>query len=457
MSRKRTLSPELSGMVLALLVVLSQGVMRLTTAPLWAHYDEPTHYEYMRYIVEDGVIPTPESPPDFTILERIAATYPQARIAHCYQIESEDMPCVLIGHQFPEMPGYYLLQALFQILFRSADIYQQVWLARLVSVLLAVGGGGLGYATARTLFPDRPLFAVSVPLLLGLIGGYGDLMSALNNDVGAVAAFSLFVYTMTRILKKGINLPNGLLLGASLLAAWFAKTSAWIAVPLAGVGLLLIYWPVLPRVVKIALGVGVLAVLVWAVKWQPGVGPLLRPTLDARLPLGGFNGRLPFWYDPHNWPYYWGALRWQFVTFWSGFGNGVAGLPRGPLVLLLALSALAALGLIGGWEARKLTREQVRVLIFFAVVVASALLVSLMRIDNPHRGGSYIPSARHFFIAIVPLAVLMLLGWTRWLPAGKGQRYALAGLVLSLHLLNVWSILAVQLPWFAANWPIGFR
>lgn len=456
MFRKLTVPPELQGMVLALLIVLSQGLLRLTTVPLWAHYDEPTHYEYMRYIVENGEIPTPEHAPDFTILERIAATYPQARIAHCYEIESLDMPCVLIGHQFPEMPGYYLLQASFQIVFQSTDIYQQVWLARLVSVLLAVGVGGLGYATARLLFPGRTLFAVAVPLLLGLIGGYVDVMSALNNDVGAVAAFSLFLYAMTRTLKMRLNVLNVLLLAASLLMAWFTKVTAWVALPLAAIGLLLAYWSVLPHLVKIGLGIFVLAALVWAAEWTPGVGPMLRPAIDASLPLGGVNGRLPFWYDPHSWPYYWRALRWQFVTFWSGFGNGVAGLPRGPMILLLILNALAMLGLVTGWKARKLSAEQVRILVFLAAAFSSALLISLMRIDNPS-AGSYIPSARHFFIAIVPLVIFLLLGWERWLPAGKGQRVALAGIVLGLHLLNVWSILRVQLPWFAANWPIDFR
>ena len=79
---------EYLGLLLALLVIFSQGILRITTVPLWGHYDEPTHYEYMRYLVEDRQLPAGQ-PADYTILERIAATYPEAIIANCYQIDTQ--------------------------------------------------------------------------------------------------------------------------------------------------------------------------------------------------------------------------------------------------------------------------------------------------------------------------------------------------------------------------------
>lgn len=442
------------GLVLALLVVFSQGLLRVTTVPLWGHYDEPTHYEYMRYVAENGRIPTGR-PPDFDILERIAATYPEAIIAHCYEIDTQGTPCVLIGHQFDEVPGYYLLQAFFQWLVRPPSVEGQVHLARIISVLLAVAAGWLGYATTRILFPEEPLLAVGIPLLLGLVSGYSDLMSAVNNDVGAVAAFSLFVYTMTRTIRTGLSPGNGLMLAISLAAAWFAKASAWIAIPLAGVGLLLAYWSALPRWIRLAIGVVGSVALVLAVRWEPGVGLLLRPVVDRVLPFGELNGRLPYWYDPQNWTYYARALRWQFVTFWSAFGYGVPGLPRGPIIVLTGLSGLAAVGIVKSWKKARLSGWQGRALLFLGLCIGAALLMSFIRIDNP-RPGSYFPTARHFFVAIVPVAILLLLGWGVWLPA-PFRKYGLATILLCLHALAVWSILNVQIPWFVVNWPIPFR
>ena len=450
----RTRTSPFPGLILALLVVLSQGILRLTTVPLWAHYDEPTHYEYMRYLVEHGKIPTGQQP-DFAILERIAATFPEAIIANCYQIDTEGTPCVPIGHQFDEAPGYYLIQALFQRLLHPARINGQVWLARIVSVLLAVGVGWLGYATARDLFPEEPLLAAGVPLLLGLIGSYSDLMSALNNDVGAVAGVSLFVYAMVRSLKRGLSPSNGLLLAVSLIAAWLTKSSARIALPLAAIGLLLTFWPSLPLWGKVASGVVGTVGLVWALHWEPGVGPLLRPAIDQVFPFGGINQRLPFWYDQQNWSYYGHALRWQFVTFWSAFGYGVPGLPRGPLVVLSGLSGIAAVGVFKGWKQMRLSGWQARSLLFLAIVVSAALFMSFLRIDNP-APNSYVPTARHFFVAIIPVVIFLLVGWKAWLPA-RTWKYGMAGIVLGLYGLDVWSILTVQIPWFAANWPIGFH
>ena len=214
------------------------------------------------------------------------------------------------------------------------------------------------------------------------------------------------------------------------------------------------YWPALPRWGKVVIGVVMLAGVAGAIQWDPGVGPLLRPAIDRFLPFGGINKRLPFWYDPQHWAYYDQALRWQFVTFWSAFGNGVPGLPRAPLAALLILSGLAATGLVKSWKKSPVSEWQVRGLAFLALAVLAAFMMSLLRIDNP-RPTSYIPTARHFYVAIVPVVLLLLLGWGAWLPA-ESRKVGLVGMVLGLYALVTWSILNVQIPWFAANWPIPF-
>jgi hypothetical protein len=205
----------------------------------------------------------------------------------------------------------------------------------------------------------------------------------------------------------------------------------------------------------------ILAVLI-AFDWTASGGPQLRSQINQMVPVGDLNRRLRSWYDwGANGPAYWVAIRWQFVSFWSAFSMGVDGLPTWGVAVLAVISGAAGLGMIAALirhlRAGTPQDDQRRVLLFFVAVVAAALLMSLLRIDPPDAEGRihYIPTARHFYIAIVPTVMLLLAGLGAWLPR-RAHRYGLALLALLLFALGVWSVLAVQMPWFAANWPIPY-
>lgn len=448
---------------LVLVVVLALGLVRIVVAPLWAHYDEPTHFEYVRYVAEHRELPA-KSSPDYDILERIAATFGSAQIGGCRErdISAEEAACLRPGHQFGEMPTYYILQAAVQVLVGPEIVEAQVRLARGVSVLLSVLVAWLAYLTVKRVFPDDTLLALGTPLIMALIFAYTDLMSAVNNDVGAVAAFTLMILGVTVVIRNGFRVQTVLLLAAGVALCFLVKSSTWIGVPLAGFGLLLAVWPRLPRAVRIALiAAAVLAVLV-AFDWTASGGPQLRSQINQMVPVGDLNRRLRSWYNwGANGPAYWVAIRWQFVSFWSAFSMGVAGLPTWGIAVLAVISGVGAIGLIVALirhlRAGSLQSDQWRALLFFVAVVATALLMSLLRIDPPDAEGRihYIPTARHFYIAIVPTVMLLLVGLGAWLPR-RGRLYGLALLALLLFALGVWSVLAVQVPWFVANWPVPY-
>ena len=75
--------------------------------------------------------------------------------------------------------------------------------------------------------------------------------------------------------------------------------------------------------------------------------------------------------------------------------------------------------------------------------------MSLIRIDPVGPEGTifYIPTARHFYVAILPTSLLLVMGWLAWWPA-RYQKYAAVGLILALYGLGLWSLLNVQLPYF---------
>lgn len=445
---------------LVLAVVLTQGMVRLVVEPLWEHYDEPTHFEYVRYVAEHRALPTGKQA-DRDILERIAASLGNAQIGRCRKAP-EGTPCISPAHQFGEMPAYYVLQAVFQIVLRPATIRGQVWLGRIVSVLLATAVAWLAYLTVRQAFPDDHLLAIGTPLVMAVILGYTNLMSAINNDVGAVAALTLLIFAVALTLRKGLRPGTAALvvLGAAL--CYLTKVSAWIGLPLAILGLLLAIWPWLPRGARIALIVTVVLIALLSVDWLAGGGPQVRHPISRLVPMGDLNRRLLSWYDwSHNGTAYWAAVRWQFVSFWSAFGAGAAGLPWAGVAVLAAISGMGSLGLlvalIRRLRAGDLEGYQWRTLLFCIAAVGAALAMSLLRIDPPDPEGRirYVPTARHFYVAIAPTVMLLLVGLGAWIPP-RLRRYGLAALVLLLYALSVWSALNVQIPWFRAKWPLPY-
>lgn len=596
---------------------LAQGLVRLAMVPVWWHYDELSHYEYLRYIVIHHQLPV-EGHPDPAILAS-TATLTGSRICALDEPKETRSSCLMPGSQFNEQPGYYLLQSVFQLLFQPSSIQSQVWLARLVSVGLSLVVALLAYDLTRQVFPNDGLLALAVPTLLSTLSGYVDLMSALNNDVAAITAYSFLLWAIARLFRNGFGwrAVGWVVLGC--VACLLSKTTAWVGLLVAVIALGLGGWPSIPkwaRVVGLVVSVLVLSLVfdldapahwqrlkasnapgrivttapsgsfafrleatsqngggLWQLldqsesplqgQWvtvgawmrsptgtiqakPPLVGDgelnadapqvmvteqwqyygyvtqvpagvvaaavylrnlddksleyddvvvakgiyeitippqlstdesqgtwgnepfknlvanasaetgwlLLRPQLNRLFPWGGINYRLLSYYDlPRNWPSYWNALRWQFVTFWTGFGNGAEGLPPIGLIpfALVTVVATAGLGRLLVTQVRSPTWSswQTRSLLSLLLAVGAMLAVSVLRIDPVNARGEifYQPTARHFYNAIIPTVLFLAIGWLAWWPA-RQRRFGLISLVLMFYGLGVWSLFNVQLPYF---------
>ncbi len=598
--------------VLALAVVASQSVVRLVMVPLWQHYDEPTHYEMLRFIVERGRLPAAsDTAPD--ILARTG-------VRVCPQQTLDDPTCIASGVQFGEVPGYYLLLAVGQWLIGPASVATQVGVARLFSTGLGLLVAVLTWWASQTLFPGRGVLAAGATALLGVISSYSDLMTALNNDVGAIFAMSLLAATGLVLIRDGVNLKRtlALLLAAGLCVV--TKSTAFIGLPLMGVAVGLALWPHLSvwlRVGVLVAGIGGLALSLdwhlpahWQVDgqvseaartamvtplggeafelkqtgkeqagfWQAldaqslaqvrgqrvtvgvwaradavgkasmpllfdavtgataqdvAVGPdwkfyayaldvppesqrlifelvgakgltiqytgavlalgdfsqaapprfndvseragtwnnapfanlvengsaadgwlVVRPQINRFFPWGGMNLRLLSIYDwPHTASAYWAAIRWQFVSFWAAYGNGLDGLTVAGVVplSLFALGALA--GAVYGawrvWRKQAWAGWQWRGVVFLLAMMTAAALMSLIRIDPVGINGQmfYVPTARYYYVAMLPTCLLLMWGWLAWWPRRR-QGWATVAVLLLLVGLGIWSLMNVQLLYF---------
>ena len=77
-----------------------------------------------------------------------------------------------------------------------------------------------------------------VPLTLALLPGFVDGMTALNDDVVAVAVFSVFLWGCVRLVRRDFSWVNLLWATAAAILCYFTKSTSFIALPILLVALL---------------------------------------------------------------------------------------------------------------------------------------------------------------------------------------------------------------------------
>ena len=200
------------GAVLA--IACMQGMIFLLLVPPWQHYDEPAHFEYAWLLAFHPSWPNPT-----TIDPAIAV------------IGGE-------GRALSHPPAYHLLVSLPLRATRGLDIVTQLYLARGVSFALFIATIAVTGAIARTITsPGHPL-RWRVPLVAALVPPFADIMTSVNNDVGAVFAFSLFLWSAVRAIISGLTASRATWVIAAALLAAAMKNVTLVAVPLAPVVLL---------------------------------------------------------------------------------------------------------------------------------------------------------------------------------------------------------------------------
>jgi hypothetical protein len=143
--------------------------------------------------------------------------------------------------QLDEPPLYYLIASLPMRLFNPLDVTAQLYAGRLASLFLYLFTILAAWGTARELTSTGNILRWLLPVSLALLPGFTDSMTALNNDVVAVAVFSWFIWGSVRLLKRGFSWGDlvWVLLSAGLCI--FTKNTALIALPLVFVVLLFMF------------------------------------------------------------------------------------------------------------------------------------------------------------------------------------------------------------------------
>ncbi len=217
-------------LLLVLAVATINGLLHVYLVPPWQHYDEPGHYEYVWLLVDRQRLPKPGEYDQAMRREALSSM-----IEHDFFRELGPPPNLLIQDKplwlpFPQTtdrPFYYLLAALAVRPLRYADVITQLYAARLVSWALYLTSVLLAYALVSELVPRGHPLRLTVPGFMALLPAYTDLMTAVNNDVGAVVVFTLFLWGGVRLLVRGFSVARLIwVVGAVALGLWTKNTTA---------------------------------------------------------------------------------------------------------------------------------------------------------------------------------------------------------------------------------------
>ncbi len=215
---------------LALSAALLHGLVYVFVLPPWQHYDEPNHFKIVALTARLGRTPQPEdSDPQ---LERQVVVSMIEHGFYDYTGSRPPLPApnevvTIPGYpQTGELPLYYAWAAAPVHLLQGRSIEAQLYGARLASLALFVFVVLCAWGAAREVFPPGHAARPLTPLAVALTPGLAELMTAVNNDAMAIAAFSLFAWGALRLLRRGAGALTMVWTAAAAGLAFFAKNTA---------------------------------------------------------------------------------------------------------------------------------------------------------------------------------------------------------------------------------------
>lgn len=219
-----------------LLLGLVHGLIYLFLVPPWQHYDEPTHFEYAWIIANRPGLPQ-AGDFDQAMRRQVAISM----LAHGFfrgldflpNLDAVSEPIWIGLSQMYHPPLYYLLTSIPLRFLTQTTVRLQLYAARFVSLLLYLLTIFVAGRLTREITRANNPLQVMVPVTLALLPGFTDLMTAVNNDVGATAMFSLFLWGSVQMIQSGLSPFRLLWVGATALACWWTKDTVILALPLA--------------------------------------------------------------------------------------------------------------------------------------------------------------------------------------------------------------------------------
>jgi len=224
---------------LILLISLIHAGFYIFLVPPWQHYDEPTHFEYAWLIANQEKLPQPDSF-DSNMRREVAASMVEHEFFDTLAPPNLLLEKTWIGiSQTSDQPFYYLAAAIPLWFLKGSDITVQLYAGRAVSLCMFLLTILIAYRLTIEIFPKNEPLQWLIPASIALTPAFVDIMTAINNDVGATLIFSVFLLSGTRLITRGVTLIRILVFSLMTVGCYYTKTTVLVAIPLAALMLLL--------------------------------------------------------------------------------------------------------------------------------------------------------------------------------------------------------------------------
>jgi len=448
--------------ILVLLIGLAvlRGLLYSAIIPPWQAPDETSHFEYMRLLYEKRrLLSCAEDRTPFLERAIILSLYEHNFWRYIYRQPPEPLPSSLWDIPFLQEVCFldrpslaYLVGALFLAPVSSQGLVVQLYSTRIASVLLGGLVVWIAYKATREIFPDDDFLALIVPAFITFLPMQTYIYSSANDTPLATVFASAAIYFLLRTSKRGVSFSD--MLGYILmvtLALWTKATTLFL-VPLTVVTMPFCLVrsrretsSASPSRNNILLLGAIIALVLVATRYSPSYSVLAAFIPHVRHPFSGGH------FSPQALTRYPAAFVSTFVSFWGVFGW--MALPVNPLFykIAAALVLMSAAGLIR--LALEITRGRApqgciegRVL---SILAASAFLAmaSLVGFTVCFPEGIYYGQGRYLFPAVLPVAVLFILGLRHWLPYRR-RRLVPTLIICSLFLFDTLCLMDYLLPFF---------
>ena len=436
---------------LALIIVtyLIVGTLFAVYTPAWQAPDEPAHYNYIRYLVEQGCFP---------VLQH--GDYPHEYLEEIkYQKFPPELSIDSIRYEFYQPPLYYLLATPVFKLFGGALVP-----LRLLSVVMGAGLVCVAYRLALAVCPARPALALGTAAFVAFVPMHMATTAAVSNDTLAELLLGLVLWGLVRYLRgeegngegrveRGELVGVGLLLGLGLLT----KIHALVGMALGAATIALRRWRDWRRAVRELMWL-LIPALVLALPWLarnvavygwPDVMGLAR---HDEVVLG--QPTTAEWIADYGWKYVLKeGLRTTYRSFWGQFGWMAVPMDGRIYLALGVFAALAIAGLIW-WliTVSRRSKDWLRNAAPAVLLLLSALLTFLSFLWYNSKFVQH--QGRYLFPALIPLGLALAFGWwtaARWfgrlIGGGDGLLFALP--YVSLAVLDVVCLFAFVVPYLS--------
>jgi len=449
---------------------LVRGLLYSALIPPWQGPDEPQHYEYIRLLHEKRrLLQWGDSVP--AVEQEIIASMGQfdywrtGRYVYLGITFNEIWDGY--AHDLQQPPLAYLLY-LGPLLIAPGDIALQLYLMRLLSVLLSLIVIVAAFVVASKLWAARPTLSWAISAFIVFLPTYMAMSGMVNNDHLAEAAVSLVLVFWVVAFRQGLSIPLAGALIAFSPIGLLAKRTAVVLLPVHMIAIV-IYFRLHHRrlfsgrniIITLCAGVLVLSLIFWAgssglarlSQYHPNVAKWLLK-IYLFLPSKNFPLSLdhPYFSSEalHLYVHY---ARFLFETFWGRFALLQVRWPPALYILAVLLNLLALTGLVlfvrrVMTEAYSLQRWQLATFLFFAfsiVVMIALIYANEIRRWDIEWGGW--PQGRYLFLTIVPIATLFVQGWSELVP----QRYRTAWVTFLIGILlalDTFSMVFLIIPYF---------